>query len=47
MADMGPAAAEAWQVALRTILLDNKRRPLAEAESKPFTLTKAPSADTR
>jgi hypothetical protein len=27
---------------LRTILLDEKRRPLDEADSKPFTVTKAP-----
>lgn len=29
---------------LRAILLDDKRRPLAEADSKPFTVTKIPSA---
>jgi hypothetical protein len=39
-----PSPPRRGRFVLRTILLDNKRRPLAEADSKPFTLTKAPSA---
>jgi hypothetical protein len=39
-----PSPPRRGRFVLRTILLDNKRRPLAEADSRPFTLTKAPSA---
>lgn len=39
-----PSPPRRGRFVLRTILLDDKRRPLAEADSKPFTLTRAPSA---
>jgi hypothetical protein len=38
-----PSPPTRGRFALRIILLDPKRLPLAEADSKPFTLTKAPS----
>ncbi len=37
-----PSPPSRGRFALRIILLDSQRRPLAEADSKPFTLTKAP-----
>ena len=37
-----PSPPTRGRFALRIILLDTKRRPLAEADSRPFTLTKAP-----
>lgn len=38
-----PSPPTPGRFALRIILLDPKRLPLAEADSKPFTLTRAPS----
>ena len=38
-----PSPPTRGQFLLRVVLLDDKRRPLAEADSKPFTQTDAPS----
>lgn len=39
-----PSPPRRGRFVLRTILLDTNRRPLAEADSKPFTVSKTPSA---
>jgi hypothetical protein len=39
-----PSPPRRGKYVLRAILLDDKRRPLAEADTKPFTVTKTPTA---